>query len=70
MPISFDAEAYYRPNDAALRLIATEGTLAQWRSAGRGPNFHKLAPGRGSRVLYRGSDLIDWLEQKRVPVAA
>ena len=67
---SFDANSYYRPNDDALRLIATAGTLAQWRSAGTGPKFIKLAEGRGSRIIYHGQDLVDWLAQKRIPVAA
>ena len=70
MCISFDRNAYYRPADDALHLLATEGTLAQWRSAGTGPKFIKLAAGRGSRILYHGADLVDWLAQKRIPVAA
>ena len=67
MCTSFQEDAFYRPSDDALRLIATEGTLAQWRSQGTGPQFIKLAQGRGSRVLYSGADLLAWLTEKRVP---
>ena len=69
MCTQFEPEAFYRPNDEALRLIGTQGTLAQWRSKGTGPKFLKLSEGRGSRVLYHGTDLISWLEEKRVPAA-
>ena len=67
MCTTFQEDAFYRPNDNALRLIATVGTLAQWRSTGTGPRFIKLAPGKGSRVLYAGTDLLSWLAEKRVP---
>ena len=70
MCTTFLAEAYYRPNDEALRLIATTGTLAQWRSTGTGPRFIKLASGKGSRVLYHGADLLTWLSEKRAPIPA
>ena len=68
MSAEFIATRFYRPTDDDLRTIATPGTLAQWRFHGTGPAFHKLAQGRGSRVLYHGADLLSWLEQKRVAV--
>ena len=68
MSVRIDADSFYRPTDADLRaLIATPGTLAQWRHHGTGPAFHKLANGRGSRVLYHGKDLLEWLAEKRIP---
>ena len=62
----FQNDLIYRPSDPALRLIATENTLAKWRHFGRGPAFVKL----GSRVGYRGGDLNRWLEARRVATAA
>ena len=66
MSVEFLPNSFYRPGDADLRSIGTEGTLAQWRHHGTGPAFHKLNNGRGSRVLYHGKDLLSWLEKKRV----
>ena len=68
MSVEIHPDAFYRATDDDLRaLIATPGTLAQWRHHGTGPAFHKLADGRGSRVLYKGKDLLSWLAKKRVP---
>ena len=36
--------------------------LAKWRHYGRGPAFLKL----GTRVVYRGADLNEWLDNQRV----
>ena len=49
----FDPERYYTSDDPALRIIATRGTLAQWRHYGRGPEYVKF----GGRVLYYGAVL-------------
>ena len=54
----FDDDRYYRTTDDELAVIATSGTLAQWRSRGTGPTYTRF----GHRVLYRGSDLNDWLD--------
>ena len=61
----FDSERYYRPADPAMRLIATEGTLAVWRCQGNGPPYTKF----GNRVLYQGADLNNWLDKHRVQPA-
>ena len=58
--IRFDPDRAYRPDD--LTEIATRSTLAKWRHYGRGPAFYKF----GSRVLYRGSDLNQWVAAHRV----
>ena len=58
----FEPDRYYRPSDPEMRLIATPGTLTQWRHQGRGPSWVKCA----RRVLYRGSDLNDWLDANLV----
>ena len=63
----FDPDRYYRPADEEMRLIATKATLAFWRHEGRGPAYVK----NGTRILYRGADLNDYLDSRVVqPVAA
>ena len=58
----FDENSYYRPADEAMRLIATEGTLAVWRHEGVGPPYTRF----GNRILYRGFDLNGWMDNHRV----
>ena len=58
----FDPNRYYRTDDPALAVIATRGTLSQWRHQGKGPRYVKF----GNRVLYKGSDLNDWLDAHMV----
>ena len=59
----FDSETYYRPTDAAMRLLAkSPRVLAQWRYRGRGPKFVRF----GNRVLYLGSDLNAFLDANAV----
>ena len=63
----FDSEKLYPPNDSALRTLGTTSTLAHWRSAGAGPPYLRIGHGRrGGRVLYRGRDLNEWLNSRRV----
>jgi len=58
----FDPDLYYRPQDPAMRLIATVGALAIWRCKGTGPAYIKL----GHKILYQGRDLNAWLDARRV----
>ena len=63
----FDPDRYYRPADEPMRLIATEGTLSQWRHHGTGPKYTKF----GNRILYFGGDLNGWLDERVIePKAA
>ena len=63
----FDPDRYYKTDDPALAVIATRGTMSQWRHRGEGPRYVRL----GGRVLYRGIDLNAWLDQRIVePTAA
>lgn len=39
-------------------------TLANWRSAGKGPKFYRV----GKHVMYRLSDVTAWLEEERARV--
>ena len=54
----FDPERYYRTNDPALSVIATRGTLSQWRHRGEGPPYVRF----GNRILYEGRALNSWLD--------
>ena len=54
----FDPNRYYKTTDPELAVIATRGTLAQWRHEGRGPRYVRF----GNRVLYEGRTLNDWLD--------
>ena len=63
----FDPDRYYRTDDPALAVIATRGTMSQWRHRGEGPRYVRL----GGRVLYRGIDVNAWLYERIVePTAA
>lgn len=58
----FDPDQLYCPQDDAMRLIATVGTLAVWRHEGRGPPYLRV----GNRILYSGADLNAFLDACRV----
>jgi hypothetical protein len=47
------------PGDVAKYLHSTVDNLAQLRYIGRGPKFIKV----GRKVLYRWSDVTDWLDR-------
>jgi hypothetical protein len=51
-----------KPPEAAKRIKVSEQTLANWRSAGTGPPYRKLSPGRGGRVRYPKDALEAWLD--------
>jgi predicted DNA-binding transcriptional regulator AlpA len=48
---------YFTTSELAGELELAENTLRVWRVQGRGPKFLKL----GSRVVYRRSDIEEWL---------
>ena len=63
----FDPDRYFRTTDPELSVIATRGTLAQWRHRGEGPRYVRF----GNRILYHGSALNAFLDEHVVePVAA
>ena len=53
---------YLTVGEAAEYLRISPKTLERWRVDGSGPQFFKAGPGLRSRVLYRQSDLENWLE--------
>jgi helix-turn-helix protein len=57
-----DEEAILHARAAARFLGLAVATLAKMRCMGGGPPFVKA----GRRVLYRRSDLIEWLNARRV----
>lgn len=60
--MKIDPDIYYRPQETELRQIAATQTLAAWRHQGRGPAYTLS----GSRVLYKGVDLLAWLDANRI----
>lgn len=58
----FDPDRYYRTTDPELALVATRGTLSQWRHRGEGPPYVKF----GNRILYEGHELNRWLDSRVV----
>ena len=55
----FDPDRYYLATDPEMLMLGSPVTLAQHRYQGRGPRYVKL----GRRVLYRGCDLNDYLDE-------
>ena len=67
MPMKrFEDDRYYPTTAPELRVLGSRGTLAQWRHRGMGPPYIRF----GNRVLYKGRDLNEWLDGKRVKTAA
>jgi len=62
VPIKIDPDAYYPPSEAGEILDKQPHTLAKLRCHGTGAPYIK----QGRQVLYRGSDLIAFLEDRRV----
>lgn len=62
MPKLFEDDRNYLLGDPELALLGNREKLAQWRHKGVGPAYYKI----GRKVLYRGSDLNDWLATNRV----
>lgn len=52
-----DLPVLLRADEAAAFLKVTRGTLANWRSAGKGPRYCRW----GQTIRYRRSDLELWL---------
>lgn len=49
--------------EVADRLRISRRTLERMRVDGTGPRYIKVGPGKRSRVLYRESDVADWLNR-------
>lgn len=53
---------YLSPREVAAAYGIAEKTLANWRSQGKGPAYHKL----GGKVRYAAVDMEDWARESRV----
>lgn len=60
-------EALGDSREVARHLKVAPGVLANWRAAGTGPPFIRLAGQSGGRAIrYRWSDVDSWLEANTV----
>ena len=50
----------YTPEEVADLFGITKGTLANWRSAGRGPAYNKPRRHRNAPVVYPRRDTLRW----------
>ncbi|GAB3169790.1 helix-turn-helix transcriptional regulator [Streptomyces incanus] len=57
-------EKQLRPQEAAEMINVSPKTLANWRASSMGPRYTKLSPGRGGRVRYPLSAVLDWLAER------
>jgi len=62
VPNLFENDRCYVLGDPELDIIGDREKLAQWRHKMKGPAFYRL----GRKIIYRGSDLNDWVEASRV----
>ena len=60
---SQQTETYLTNNEAAELLKISPRTLERLRVTGTGPNFLKVGIGKRSRVLYKHSEIVEWLEK-------
>ncbi|MHA6347592.1 MerR family transcriptional regulator [Roseivivax sp. CAU 1761] len=58
----FENDRNYLLGDPELDIIGDREKLAQWRHKMKGPAFYRL----GRKIVYRGSDLNDWVAANRV----
>lgn len=58
----FEQNRNYVLGDTELDILGDRNKLAQWRHKGMGPAFYRL----GRKIIYRGADLNDWAEARRV----
>ena len=50
--------------EAADLLRVSRRTLERMRIEGTGPRYLKVGPGKRSRVIYRQTDIIGWLDRQ------
>jgi hypothetical protein len=60
--MTIDPHGLYTPDAPELRALGAVQTLARWRHEGRGPAYAKC----GSRVVYLGRDVLEWLSARRI----
>lgn len=60
-PVPPDPQAWLTTHEAAGKLGLNAKTLANMRSQGKGPCFHKI----GGKVWYRGNDILMYQRRRR-----
>lgn len=60
--MTINPDGFYTPDAPEMRILGAVQTLARWRHEGKGPSYTKS----GARVLYRGSDVLEWLNSQRI----
>ena len=60
--LPFRPDEFYSPKAVADKGIAAEQTLATWRHLKKGPAYIKV----GSRVLYPGNAMLEFLNENLV----
>lgn len=58
-----DEQQFLTPKEAADFLRLKESGLAERRVRGGGPRYFKVGSKSRSKVIYRKSDIIEWIEQ-------
>lgn len=58
----FKPNRMYEQHDKEMSILGDAQLLTQWRCRGFGPAYVKV----GRKPMYRGSDLNDWLNSRRV----
>lgn len=56
-----DGDELLDPQAVGATISTPVGTLANWRSAGKGPPFIRISP---KKIRYRRSDLERWLQER------
>ena len=51
-----------KPKDTACYIGLSKGTLANWRTLGKGPKFTLI----GGRIFYYQSEVNDWLQREGI----
>ena len=65
--MKIDETAYYPVAHDVLKTLAARQKLGQWRNEQRNLPYYKV----GSRVFYKGADILQFMEANRVePQAA
>jgi predicted DNA-binding transcriptional regulator AlpA len=63
-PVNDPAMVFLISAEAADLLRISRRTLERMRVDGTGPRYLKVGPGKRSRVLYRQSEVLAWLERQ------
>lgn len=64
--MEIEATKFYQPDDEVMKAIAAKQKLAQWRNEQRNLPYHQF----GSRILYKGVDILNFIERNRVETVA